>query len=109
MVSPMIAMAAGPLGTLAIDGDRVALGFLLGMLVALAAIELMLATLMRQRSYVLFCLAMLAMILYQLLRARTWDTFFPEFAVRDSGPATLTYVAFFALLVAFARQFLELP
>ena len=105
----MMAAAAGPLGTLTIGGDRVALGFLLGMLTALASIELMLATLMRQRSYVLFSLAMLAMIFYQLVRARSWDTFFPEFAVRDSGPAYLAYLAFFALLVAFARQFLELP
>lgn len=105
---PEVATAAGPFGTLTIGGDRVALGFLLGMLTALAVIELLLATMMRQRSYVLFAFAMLAMIAYQLIRARTWDTFFPALSVRDSGPSMLVYLVFFALLIAFAFQFLHL-
>lgn len=79
------------------------------MLTALGVIELLLAALMRQRSYVLFSLAMLAMIFFQLIRARTWDTFFPELAVRDSGPSNIAYLLFFGLLIAFARQFLQLP
>ena len=92
-----------------LEGDRVVLGVLMGMLVALALLNLMLFALLRQRSYALFSLAICAMVVYQVVRARTWEAFWPQIFQQDSAPSYLAYVAFFGLLVAFAREFLELP
>lgn len=108
MLTALPAVAANPFGTLTLGGDRVVLGVLMGMLVALALLNLMLFALLRQRSYALFSLAVCAMVAYQVIRARTWEAFWPQVFAVDSGPAYAAYVAFFALLVAFAREFLEL-
>jgi diguanylate cyclase (GGDEF)-like protein len=79
------------------------------MLTALALFNLMLFALLRKASYLLFSLALLAMISYNVVRATTWEKLWPGLFVLDTVPAYLAYVLFFGLLIAFAREFLELP
>jgi diguanylate cyclase (GGDEF)-like protein len=86
-----------------------AVQFVLGMLVAIALLNLMLFGLLRQTAYLLFALAMCAMIGYQITQAATVAGLTrPHLAARELT-AWVALIAFYTLLIAFAHEFLELP
>ncbi len=86
------------------------LAFLNGMLLAMALFNLLLYALLRKRYYLLYSLAMLAMILFETIQSGVaWTMLWAQFPVRDDAPAYLAYVLYFALVTAFARSFLDLP
>lgn len=95
--------------TLIGDPWLAAVEFVLGMLVAIALLNLMLFALLRQIAYLLYALAMCAMIGYQVAQVVTVsDLTRPHLVVREL-PSFVAIVLFFGLLVAFAYEFLELP
>ncbi len=81
-----------------------------GMLLAMALFNLMLFSMLRRPYYLLYSLAMLAMIAFQMIQGGlAWTLVWPHLSVRDDAPSYLAYAAYFALVTAFARSFLELP
>jgi diguanylate cyclase (GGDEF)-like protein len=86
------------------------LALLNGMLLSMAFFNVLLFFLLRQPSYLLYSLAMLAMVLFQTIQSGvSWTMFWPSWSVRDDAPAYLSYLLYFGLVTAFARSFLELP
>jgi diguanylate cyclase (GGDEF)-like protein len=85
------------------------LSFLNGMLLSMALFNLLLFALLRQRAYLWYSLAMLAMIAFETIQSGiAWMLVWPQFPVRDDAPAYVAYVVYFALVTAFARSFLDL-
>jgi diguanylate cyclase (GGDEF)-like protein len=85
------------------------LTFLNGMLLAMALFNLMLFALLRQRAYLWYSLAMLAMVVFETIQSGiAWMLVWPDLSVRDDAPAYVAYVVYFALVTAFARSFLDL-
>jgi len=85
------------------------LGFLNGMLLAMALFNLLLYALLRKRYYLLYSLSMLAMILFETIQSGlAWTMLWPNLPVRDDAPAYVAYVLYFALVTAFTRSFLDL-
>jgi len=85
------------------------LAFLNGMLLSMALFNLLLYLLLRKRSYLLYSLAMLAMILFETIQSGiAWTMLWPTLPVRDDAPAYAAYVLYFGLVTAFARSFLDL-
>jgi diguanylate cyclase (GGDEF)-like protein len=85
------------------------LAFLNGMLFSMALFNVLLFALLRRRSYLLYSLAMLAMIFFETVQSGiAWMIVWPQFSVRDAAPAYVAYVVYFALVTAFTRSFLEL-
>ncbi len=86
------------------------MAFLGGMLLAMALFNLLLYAMLRQPSYLLYSLAMLAMIAFQTIQSGVaWTAVWPQLGVRDDAPAYIAYVIYFALVTAFTRSFLDLP
>jgi diguanylate cyclase (GGDEF)-like protein len=86
------------------------LALLNGMLLSMAFFNVLLFLLLRQPSYLLYSLAMLAMVLFQTIQSGVaWTLLWPAWSVRDDAPAYVSYVVYFGLVTAFARSFLELP
>ena len=84
--------------------------FVNGILVAMAIFNVLLFMLLRHRSYLLYSLAMLAMVLYQLIQSGVaWTLLWPGLSVRDDIPAYLVWITYLGLITAFAREFLSLP
>jgi diguanylate cyclase (GGDEF)-like protein len=86
------------------------LAFLNGMLLSMALFNLLLYALLRKRYYLLYSLAMLAMVFFETVQSGiAWTFLWSQWPVRDDAPAYVTYVLYFALVTAFARSFLDLP
>jgi diguanylate cyclase (GGDEF)-like protein len=84
------------------------LGFLNGMLLAMALFNLLLYAQLRKRYYLLYSLSMLAMILFETIQSGlAWTMLWPNLPVRDDAPAYVAYVLYFALVTAFTRSFLD--
>ena len=85
------------------------LAFLNGMLLAMALFNVMLFVLLRQSSYLLYSLAMLAMMAFQTIQAGiAWEMWWPRASVSDNVPAYVAFVVYFGFVTAFAREFLEI-
>jgi diguanylate cyclase (GGDEF)-like protein len=74
----------------------------------MALYNLLLFAQLRKPWYLLYSLAMIAMIVFQTIQSGiAWTLFWPHLPVRDDYPAYLAYVAYFALVTAFSRSFLD--
>lgn len=88
--------------------DRIV--FLLGMLASMAIFNLLWYALLGGTPFLLYALAMGAMIFFQVVQSgAAWELIWPHAAVRDDAVAYLAYVFYFLFVVAFARSFLDLP
>jgi diguanylate cyclase (GGDEF)-like protein len=93
-----------------IDGESLPLAFLNGFAMAMALFNLMLFVMLRRKLYLLYAAAILALVLYQVVETgAAWTVLWPHFGLRDDWPPYLTWVLYFGLIVAFTRDFLELP
>ncbi|HEV8020492.1 MAG TPA: diguanylate cyclase, partial [Candidatus Lustribacter sp.] len=93
-----------------VTGEALPLAFLNGFAVAMALFNLMLFVMLRRKLYLLYTAAMLALVFYQTVETgAAWTMLWPHLAVRDDWPSYAAWVLYFVLIVAFTREFLELP
>jgi diguanylate cyclase (GGDEF)-like protein len=99
----------------ALDHDRIAgeslpLAFLNGFALAMALFNLMLFVMLRRKLYLLYAAAMLALVLYQVIETgAAWTVLWPHLGLRDDWTPYAAWALYFILIVAFTRDFLELP
>jgi diguanylate cyclase (GGDEF)-like protein len=99
----------------ALDHDRIAgeslpLAFLNGFALAMALFNLMLFVMLRRKLYLLYAAAILALVLYQVIETGAgWTVLWPHLGLRDDWTPYAAWVLYFVLIVAFTREFLELP
>jgi two-component system, sensor histidine kinase LadS len=90
--------------------EALPLAFLNGIAVAMGLFNLMLFGMLRRRLYLLYAAAILALVLYQVIETgAAWTMLWPHVGLRDDWPPYAAWVLYFALIVAFTRDFLELP
>lgn len=93
-----------------VTGEALPLAFLNGFAVAMALFNLMLFAMLRRKLYLLYTAAMLALVLYQVIETgAAWTMLWPHLGLRDDWPSYAAWVLYFVLIVAFTREFLELP
>jgi diguanylate cyclase (GGDEF)-like protein len=91
-------------------GESLPLAFLNGFAVAMGLFNLMLFAILRRRLYLLYAVAMLSLVLYQVIETgAAWTMLWPHLGLRDDWPPYASWVLYFVLIVAFTREFLELP
>jgi hypothetical protein len=89
--------------------ESLPLAFLNGFSIALALYNVMLFVMLRRRLYLLYAAAILALVLYQLIETgAAWTTLWPHLSLRDDWPTYGSWVLYYALVLAFAREFLDL-
>lgn len=92
------------------QNESLPLAFLNGFAVAMSLFNLMLFAILRRRLYLLYAAAMLALVFYQVVETgAAWTVLWPHLGLRDDWPPYATWVLYCALIVAFTREFLELP
>ncbi len=90
--------------------EALPLAFLNGFAMAMALFNLFLFVMLRRKLYLLYALAMLALVLFQVIETgAAWTMIWPHLSLRDDWPPYATWVLYFALITAFTREFLELP
>jgi diguanylate cyclase (GGDEF)-like protein len=90
--------------------EALPLAFLNGIAVAMGLFNLMLFGMLRRKLYLLYAIAILALVLYQVIETgAAWTMLWPHLALRDDWPPYASWVLYFALIVAFTREFLGLP
>jgi two-component system, sensor histidine kinase LadS len=90
--------------------ESLPLAFLNGFATAMGLFNFMLFVMLRRKLYLLYTVAILALVVYQLIETgAAWTVLWPHFGLRDDWPAYVAWVVYFALIVAFTREFLELP
>jgi diguanylate cyclase (GGDEF)-like protein len=93
-----------------IQQEWLPLAFLNGFALAMALFNLVLFVMLRRRLYLLYAAAILALVLYQVIETgAAWTLLWPHFGLRDDWPPYAAWVLYFGLIVAFTREFLELP
>ena len=86
------------------------LAFLNGFATAMALFNLVLFVMLRRRLYLLYAAAILALVFYQVIETgAAWSLLWPHLGLRDDWPPYAAWVLYFGLIVAFTRDFLELP
>jgi diguanylate cyclase (GGDEF)-like protein len=90
--------------------ESLPLAFLNGFAIALGLFNVMLFVMLRRRLYLLYAASILALVLYQVIETgAAWTTLWPHLGLRDDWPTYASWVLYFVLIVAFTREFLELP
>ncbi len=89
--------------------EALPLAFLNGMAVALGLFNLMLFVMLRRKLYLLYAVAILALVSFQVIETGAAWTLWPHLSLRDDWPSYAAWVFYFAWIVAFTREFLELP
>jgi diguanylate cyclase (GGDEF)-like protein len=90
--------------------EALPLAFLNGFAIAMALFNLMLFVMLRRKLYLLYTAAMLALVLFQAVETgAAWTVLWPYLSLRDDWPAYASWVLYCVLIVAFTREFLELP
>jgi diguanylate cyclase (GGDEF)-like protein len=90
--------------------EALPLAFLNGFAIALGLFNVMLFVMLRRRLYLLYAASILALVLYQVIETgAAWTTLWPHLGLRDDWPTYASWVLYFVLIVAFTREFLELP
>jgi len=90
--------------------EALPLAFLNGIAVAMGLFNLMLFVMLRRRLYLLYAVAILSLVLYQVIETgAAWTMLWPHWGLRDDWPPYAAWVLYFVLIVAFTREFLELP
>ena len=93
-----------------IRDEALPLAFLNGFAIALGLFNLMLFAMLRRKLYLLYTAAILSLVLYQVIETgAAWTLLWPHLSLRDDWPPYAAWVLYFALIVAFTREFLELP
>ena len=93
-----------------IQQEWLPLAFLNGFATAMALFNLALFAMLRRRLYLLYAAAILALVLYQVIETgAAWTLLWPHVGLRDDWPPYAAWVLYFGLIVAFTRDFLELP
>jgi diguanylate cyclase (GGDEF)-like protein len=90
--------------------EALPLAFLNGIAVAMGLFNLMLFGMLRRKLYLLYSVAILSVVFYQVIETgAAWTMLWPHLSLRDDWPPYAAWVIYFALIVAFTREFLELP
>jgi diguanylate cyclase (GGDEF)-like protein len=90
--------------------EALPLAFLNGFAIAMGLFNLMLFVMLRRKLYLLYTVAILSLVLYQVIETgAAWTLLWPHASLRDDWPPYAAWVLYFALIVAFTREFLELP
>jgi diguanylate cyclase (GGDEF)-like protein len=90
--------------------EALPLAFLNGFAIALGLFNVMLFVMLRRRLYLLYAASILALVLYQVIETgAAWTTLWPHLGLRDDWPTYASWVLYFVLIVAFTREFLDLP
>ncbi len=90
--------------------EALPLAFLNGFALALGLFNVMLFVMLRRRLYLLYAASILALVFYQVIETgAAWTTLWPHLGLRDDWPTYASWVLYFVLIVAFTREFLELP
>lgn len=92
------------------QNESLPLAFLNGFALAMAIFNLFLFGMLRRKLYLLYAAAMFALVLFQVIETgAAWTMLWPHWSMRDDWPPYAAWVLYFALIVAFTRDFLELP
>ena len=90
--------------------EALPLAFLNGFAIAMGLFNLMLFVMLRRKLYLLYTVAIFSLVFYQVIETgAAWTLLWPHLSLRDDWPPYASWVLYFALIVAFTREFLELP
>jgi diguanylate cyclase (GGDEF)-like protein len=89
--------------------EALPLAFLNGFAIAMGLFNLMLFVMLRRKLYLLYTVAIFSLVFYQVVQTgAAWTLLWPHASLRDDWPPYAAWVLYFALIVAFTRDFLEL-
>ena len=92
------------------QNESLPLAFLNGFALAMALFNLFLYVMLRRKLYLLYAAAMIALVLFQVIETgAAWTMLWPHLSLRDDWPPYAMWCVYFVLIVAFTRDFLELP
>jgi diguanylate cyclase (GGDEF)-like protein len=85
------------------------LAFLNGGALTMALYNLVLFALLRRRIYVLYAIAIAALVLFQVVQTgAAWTVLWPHLSLRDDYPPYVAWVLYVVLIAWFTREFLDL-
>jgi len=89
--------------------EALPLALLNGFAIAMGLFNFMLFVMLRRKLYLLYTVAIFSLVLYQVIQTgAAWTVLWPHLGLRDDWPPYVAWVVYFALIVAFTREFLEL-